>query len=356
MSNQRSTTMTALMKVARGAGNVELREVAVPAIAADDVLVRVAYVGVCGSDLHIHRDTHPNHPPVILGHEFSGVIEEVGDAVSGWRVGDRVVSELHGGACKACRLCKTGNFFACPHKRPIGWWTNGAYADFIRVPAWLLHRVPDDLLLLHAALTEPLAVCMNVFQRVPVQPRSHVVVVGPGPIGFLAGLAAKAVGAGSVTMVGRDTSRDRLERALELGFDHVINTSHDDLQASVLALTEGMGADLVVEAGGSEQAVQASIVAARKLGSIAALGVHSGYFQFPWNDAVFKALDMTFSFSANYLAFEQALGLLRSGAVPAHRLIDGVYPLGEWREAFERLERREALKLVLKVGACEDDA
>ena len=98
MSNQRSTTMTALMKVARGAGNVELREVAVPAIAADDVLVRVAYVGVCGSDLHIHRDTHPNHPPVILGHEFSGVIEEVGDAVSGWRVGDRVVAELHGGA------------------------------------------------------------------------------------------------------------------------------------------------------------------------------------------------------------------------------------------------------------------
>jgi L-iditol 2-dehydrogenase len=353
MSIQRSTTMTALMKVARGAGNVELREVAVPAIDPGDVLVRVEYVGICGSDLHIHRDTHPNHPPVILGHEFSGVIAEVGEAVQEWRPGDRVVSELHGGACNVCRLCKTGNFFACPNKRPIGWWTDGAYADFIRVPAWLLHRVPEDLPLLHAALTEPLAVCMNVFQRTPVHPQSHVVVVGPGPIGFLAGLAAKAAGAGSVTMVGRDTSRDRLERAIDLGFDHVINTSREDLRASVLGLTDGMGADLVIEAGGSEQAVQASIVAARKLGSIAALGVHSGFFQFPWNDAVFKALNMTFSFSANFMAFEQALGLLRSRAVPAHRLIDGVLPLGEWREAFERLERREALKLILKVGATE---
>jgi L-iditol 2-dehydrogenase len=356
MAIQRSATMIALMKVARGPGNVELREVAVPEIESGDVLVRVEYVGICGSDLHIHRDTHPNHPPVILGHEFSGVIAEVGEAVQGWRPGDRIVSELHGGACQRCRLCKTGDFFACPNKRPIGWWTDGAYADFIRVPAWLLHRVPEDLPLLHAALTEPLAVCMNVFQRTPVQPQSHVVVVGPGPIGFLAGLAAKAAGAGSVTMVGRDTSRDRLERAIDLGFDHVINTSHEDLRGSVLDLTDGMGADLVIEAGGSEQAVQASIVAARKLGSIAALGVHAGYFQFPWNDAVFKALNMTFSFSANYIAFEQALGLLRRRAVPAHRLVDGVFPLGEWREAFERLERREALKLVLKVGAAEDGA
>jgi L-iditol 2-dehydrogenase len=350
------TAMTALMKVARGAGNVELREVAIPAIEPCDVLVRVAYVGICGSDLHIRRDTHPNHPPVILGHEFSGVIAEVGADVHGWRPGDRVVSELHGGACQRCRLCRTGNYFACPHKRPIGWWTNGAYAEFIRVPAWLLHRVPAELPLLEAALTEPLAVCMNVFQRTPVQPQSHVVVVGPGPIGILAGLAAKAAGAGSVTMVGRDTSRDRLDRAIDLGFDHVINTSHEDLQASVLGLTDGMGADLVIEAGGSEQAVQAAILAARKLGSIAALGVHSGHFQFPWNDAVFKALNMTFSFSANFLAFEQALGLLRSRAVPAHRLVDGVFPLCDWREAFERLERREALKLILKVGASEDGA
>jgi L-iditol 2-dehydrogenase len=173
--------MTALMKVAKGPGNVELREVDVPVPGPDEVLVEVRHVGICGSDLHIARDTHPNHPPVILGHEFSGIVATVGHAADGWQIGDRVVSELHGGACGQCRLCKTGNVFACPNKRPIGWWTNGAYADYIRVPARLLHRVPDALPLVEAALTEPLAACLNVLQRTPVAPQSDVVVVGPGP-------------------------------------------------------------------------------------------------------------------------------------------------------------------------------
>ena len=340
-------TMTALMKVAKGPGNVELREVDIPIPGPDEVLVEVHHVGICGSDLHIARDTHPNHPPVILGHEFSGTVAVLGAAVTGWQLGDRVVSELHGGACGQCRLCKTGNVFACPHKRPIGWWTNGAYADYIRVPARLLHRVPDGLPLVEAALTEPLAVCLNVLQRTPVAPQSDVVVVGPGPIGILAGLAAKAAGAGTITMVGRDSSKERLALALELGFDHVVNTDHDDLDASIKDLTAGLGADLVIEAGGSEAAVQASIVCARKLGTIAALGVHAGYFQFPWNDAVFKALAIVFSFSANYLSFEQSLRMLERRLVPADRLIQARFPLAQWRDAFDLLERRGAMKAVL---------
>lgn len=342
-------SMRALMKVAKGPGNVELREVDVPRPKRDEVLIRVAHVGICGSDLHIYEDTHPNHPPVILGHEFSGVITEVGADAGKWQPGDRVVSELHGGACKECALCRTGNFFACPHKRPIGWWTNGAYADYIKVPAWLLHRVPDDLPLEHAALTEPLAVCMNIYQRTPIAPQSNVVVVGPGPIGILAGLAAKAAGAGTITMVGRSSSEGRLALAKDLGFDHVINSSDQDLDETVKQLTNGLGADLVVEAGGSEKAVQAAIVAARKLGTIAALGVNSGYFQFPWNDALFKALNITFSFSANYLAFEQALGLLRTKRIDASRLIELHKPLEEWKDAFETLQRRDALKAVLDI-------
>jgi len=341
--------MRSLAKMAPGEGNVVLREIDVPTVADDEVLVSVKHVGICGSDLHIFHDTHPNHPPVTLGHEFSGVIAEVGARVRGWAPGDRVVSELHGGACGRCRLCKTGNFFACPYKRPIGWWTNGAYADYIAVPAWLLHRVPDELSLLHATLTEPLAVCMNVFQRAPIEPMSFVAVVGPGPIGLLAALAAKASGAGAVAVIGRDSSSKRLELALELGLDYVINTSHQDLESEVQRLTDGLGADLVVEAGGSEGAVQDAIKAARKLGSVAALGVSSGYFRFPWNDALFKALNMVFSFSANYLAFEQALRLLGSKRIPADRFLSGRLPLERWQEAFTMLERREALKLTLDI-------
>lgn len=342
-------TMRSLAKMAPGEGNVVLREVPVPTIDRGEVLVAVKHVGICGSDVHIFHDTHPNHPPVTLGHEFSGVIHEVAPDVEGWSPGDRVVSELHGGACGRCRLCRTGNMFACPHKRPIGWWTDGAYADYLKVPAHLLHRVPDELSLVHASLTEPLAVCMNIFQRAPVPPEGLVAVIGPGPIGMFAALAAKAGGARAVAMIGRESSKERLAFARDLGIDHVIDSTRQDIEAEIAALSDGLGADMVIEAAGSEQAVRDAIRVVRKLGTIAALGVRAGDFRFPWNDALFKAIDIVFSFSANYLAFERSLSLLASGRVPADQILSERMPLERWRDAFEKLERREAMKITLDI-------
>jgi L-iditol 2-dehydrogenase len=341
--------MKALMKVSKGKGNIEIRNVEVPTIKNNEVLVKVKYVGICGSDLHIYDDEHPNHPPVILGHEYSGTIAEVGSEVKGWQIGDRVVSELHAGACQKCLLCKTGNVFACPHKHPIGWWTNGSYAEYIAIPAWLLHRIPNQLSLLDATLTEPLAVCMNILQRTPVVPQSFVTVIGPGPIGILAALAAKAAGAGGVALVGRNSSTDRLKLAFNLGIDFIINSSSQDVESETLTLTNGLGSDLVIETGGSEASVQEAIKAVRKMGTIAALGVGKGTYEFPWNDAIFKAINLVFSFSANYLAFEQSLHLLAGGQIPARQIISGTYPLESWFEAFQSLKQRKALKLALEI-------
>jgi L-iditol 2-dehydrogenase len=342
-------TMKALLKVSKGKGQMEIRQVEIPKIKSNEVLIQVKYVGICGSDLHIYHDEHPNHPPVILGHEFSGIITEVGSEVKNWRPGDRVVAELHGGACLECVLCKTGNVFACPQKRPIGWWTNGAYAEYIAIPAWLLHRIPEGLDLLDATLTEPLAVCMNILQRAPVAPQSFVAVLGPGPIGILASLAAKASGAGKVAMVGRNSSLERLNLAAELGVDYIINSSNQDPETAIKALTNGMGADLVIESGGSEASAAEALKLVRKLGTVAALGVGKGTYNFPWNEAIFKAVKIVFSFSANYTAFEQSLKLLAGGYIPTRKIISGVYPLEAWEQAFQKLWDRQALKLTLQI-------
>jgi len=153
--------MKALVKIARGRGHMELRDVGVPQVASGEVLIRVRACGICGSDLKIQDDQHPNIPPVVVGHEFAGEIAGVGAGVQGWGVGDRVVSEQHVGACGRCRQCLTGNAFACAAKRAPGYFTDGAFAEYIKVPAWLLHRIPEALSFTEAAFTEPTAVAVH---------------------------------------------------------------------------------------------------------------------------------------------------------------------------------------------------
>ncbi|NLG84204.1 MAG: zinc-binding dehydrogenase, partial [Firmicutes bacterium] len=144
-------------------------------------------------------------------------------------------------------------------------------------------------------------------------------------------------------------SQERLKLASALGVDFIINASTQDVESEIRSLTNGMGADLVIETGGTEDSVLNAVKAVRKLGTIAALGVGKGMYNFPWNEAIFKAVNIVFSFSANYLAFEQSLNLLASGRIPAQKIISGVYPLESWFEAFQALQQRNALKIVLEI-------
>jgi D-arabinose 1-dehydrogenase-like Zn-dependent alcohol dehydrogenase len=130
---------------ASGVGNLELREEPIPKISFDEVLIRVRACGICGGDLKIQDDQYPYTPPVIIGHEFAGEIVEIGDHVTGWKVGDRVVSEQHINACGRCHQCLTGNAYACSSERAPGYFTDGAFAEFIKVSGWLLHRIPGNL-------------------------------------------------------------------------------------------------------------------------------------------------------------------------------------------------------------------
>lgn len=343
--------MRALVKTARGSGHLELRDVPEPQVAPDGALIRVRACGICGSDLKIQDDQHPYTPPVVIGHEFAGEIAEIGEAVTGWAVGDRVVSEQHTRACGRCRQCLTGNAFACASKRAPGYFVDGAFADFIHVPAWLLHRIPDNLGFVEAAFTEPSAVAAHaVLERTGIAPEEIVVVLGCGPIGLVAAKMAQAAGASKVLITGVERDEQaRLPKATELGIDHAVNVSRTDVAALVAELTGGEGADVVIELSGAPPAIAQSFRLTRRLGRVGIIGQPpTDEISIPYREALFRALTVSFSYSSKYTSWERVLSLFARGAIHPKQFVTHVLPLAEWENGFALVRSGQAVKVVLK--------
>jgi L-iditol 2-dehydrogenase len=343
--------MLALVKTASGSGHLALQEVPEPRIGADEVLIRVRACGICGSDLKIQVDQHPFTPPVVVGHEFSGEIVEIGDRVTGWAAGDRVVSEQHTCACHQCRQCLTGNAFACASKRAPGYFVDGAFARFIKIPAWLLHRIPDNLSFVEAALSEPAAVAAHgVLDRTGIRPEDVVLILGCGPIGLIAARMAQVAGASTVIVTGVERDEKvRLPKARELGIDHVVNVAQRDLSGLIGELTGGEGADVVIELAGALPAISQAFRLARRLGRVGIIGQPpTDEVAIPYREALFRALTVAFSYSSKYSSWERALSLFARGAIRPAQMITHVLPLTEWELGFELSRSGEAVKVVLE--------
>ena len=345
------TTMTALVKTAKGKGFVELREVPVPKIGDGDVLIEVKAAGICGTDLHILHDEFPYWPPVILGHEFAGVVAAKGKDVAGWSVGDRVVGEPHTLACGKCWLCRSGSRQLCASKRSPGWGIDGCFARFMRYPEpALLHRIPEGTTFEEAAFIEPAAnVVHDVLERGRVEPADAVIVIGPGPIGLMAAMAAKAAGAARVAVAG--TAADealRLPVARRLAaVDSVWNVEKDDVPAAAAELTGGRGADLVVEASGAEGGIGLAVRIVRKKGRIAAIGLTGRPgVAFPYDAAMSKAIDYSFNLSTSYTSWDRAIHLVHTREIDVRPLLTHKGGLDKWQEFFAALEKKEGLKGV----------
>ena len=195
--------MQALVKTQKGSGFIELRDAPEPSPGAGEVLIEVKACGICGTDIHVWHDQFPYWPPVIMGHEFSGEIVAAGPETGLFKVGDRVVGEPHTQACGHCYLCRTGNIQICALKRSPGWGIDGAFTKYLKMPERLLHRIPDSMSYDLAALVEPTANTVHdVVERARVAAGDFVLVLGPGPIGLLAALTARAAGARAVAIVG----------------------------------------------------------------------------------------------------------------------------------------------------------
>jgi L-iditol 2-dehydrogenase len=344
--------MKALVKFDDRDGAVEVRDIPVPDLLPGTVLVRTVAVGVCGSDLHMWRNTHswPTTNPVALGHEMAGTIDAIGAGVTGWAVGDRVVCETAASICGVCALCRTGRYNLCPWREGYGATRDGAFSQWVLAEPRVLHRIPDDVSFEQAALTEPFAVAFNALvERGTVTPGDLVVIQGAGAIGTLALQVAQLRGAGTIVVLGTDRDRQRLEKARELGADYTLDVTQSDPVALLASLGDGLGADLVVDATGVSAALAQSLELVRPLGSIVKVGWGPQPLGISLDPLVAKAVTLYGSFSHTWTTWERVLSLFASAKLNPSAVIGGVYPLDEWRAAFEDMEAGRNVKSVVSM-------
>ena len=346
--------MRALVKYGRRDGEVEVREIADPEVTAGRVLIEVKAAGVCGSDLHMWRENHSwaIKLPLVLGHEFCGVIAGVGEGVTGFNVGDRVACETAAEVCNQCVYCLSGNYNLCPNRLGYGALADGAFTRYVAARPQILHRVPDNVPFEHAALTEPICVAYNALvEKTTMRPGDLVVIQGPGPIGIMALQMVRLRGAGTIVVLGTDVDKQRLEVAAELGADYTLNIQHEDAEALIRSLGDGFCADLVVDCTGVSRALQQSMELVRPNGRITKIGWGPQPFNASLDPLVGKAVTLQGSFSHTYPTWERVLGLLSTGQVNLEPVIGGIYPLADWEEAFHHMEDGSSVKSVLRLDA-----
>ncbi len=342
--------MKALVKTAKGKGNLEVREVSVPKVAhGDDVLIEITAAGVCGTDIHILKDEFPYYPPVILGHEFAGIVRQTGADVTRFAQGDLVVGEPHTHYCGKCEMCRAGKIQLCPHKRSPGWGVDGAFTDYIVMPELFLHQVPQNVDCVTAALCEPLAVVTHgVLEHGRVDPQDMVAVVGAGPIGLLSVVAAYAGGASEVILIGTDADEAvRFPVARRLGVRRVINAQREDAAQTVAELTGGRGVDTVVEASGAEAGINTAADIVKKCGKITVVGMPGDErLNIKWLEMVNKVLDVHFSFSSSVSSWERALGIMERTPYDLSALVTHRVSIADWERAFADIASGRAIKVM----------
>ena len=343
--------MTGLVHYALQPQAVELREMAVPDVGEEDVLLRVGAVSVCGSDVHQYHNTQSwlVTVPVVLGHEFGGQVVRVGKGVRGFKEADRVVSETAASICGECVYCRSGEYNLCPQRSGFGYGTHGGMAEFVRVPARCLHHIPDSLPFERAALTEPCCVGYNaVAVKSRVRPGDVVVVLGPGPIGLIAAETARISGAGTVIVAGTSRDASRLDAARALRVTDDVDIEATSLLDLVRNLGDGLGADLVVDASGTSIALKQALDIVRPGGQVTKVGWGPQPLRFSLDPLVQKAVTLQGSFSHTFKNWEQVVRLLAQGQINLAPIVSCVSPLGGWKDCFEGMHTGRYVKAVLQ--------
>ena len=348
--------MEGKMKVAvmQGIGKMGFEERDIPKVKENEVLVKLEYVGICGSDLHYYETgaigDYVVEPPFVLGHEPGGTVVEVGENVKDLKVGDRVALEP-GKTCGHCEFCKTGRFNLCPDvvffaTPPV----DGVFQEYVAHEADLCFKLPDNVSTLEGALIEPLAVGFHAAIQGDAHLGQKAVVMGAGCIGLVSMMALKARGVSEVYVV--DIMEKRLEKALELGATGVINGSKEDVLERVKALTNGTGMDLVIETAGTEITTRQAVHIAKKGSNIVLVGYSkSGEMTLPMSLVLDKELTFKTVFRYRHI-YPMAIDAVAAGKVNLKGIVTDVFELDEAQKAMDYSVNNKAdiVKAVIRIA------
>ncbi|WP_345994153.1 zinc-binding dehydrogenase [Staphylococcus aureus] len=340
--------MKALVKTREGHGNLELldKEVATPL--DDKVKIKVHYAGICGTDIHTYEGHYKVNFPVTLGHEFSGEIVEVGADVKDFKVGDRVTSETTFYVCNECEYCESKDYNLCNHRKGIGTQVDGAFTNYVIAREESLHHIPDEVSYQSAAMTELLACAHHGVSKIQVNSGDVAVVMGPGPIGLLVAQVLKSKGA-TVVVTGLDNDKVRLDKAEALHMDYVVNLQQTDLKTYINGITDGYGADVVVECSGAVPAARQGLDILRKKGFYSQIGIFKdAEIPFDMEKVIQKEITVVGSRSQKPADWEPSLQLMADGLVNAEALVTKIYDISKWDEAYQHLKSGEGIKALLK--------
>ncbi|CAI8758674.1 zinc-binding dehydrogenase [Priestia megaterium] len=342
--------MKAVMKVEPGYDKMLLKTIPELEVQKNQVKIKVAYTGICGTDIHTFTGQYKNsQTPVVLGHEFSGIVVEVGEAVTKVKVGDKVTSETTFVTCGECDYCLEKDYNLCAHRKGIGTQINGSFAEYVISREESVHVLPAAVDLKAAALTEPLACCVHAaLEKTVVKKEDKVLIFGPGPIGLLQAQVVKAQGA-FVILAGITKDQKRLELAKSLGIDVTVDIQNESLEEIVLTYTKGYGVDKLFECSGAVQALNQGLPLVKKKGTFVQVGIFSEKLNLLDQESIIQR-EITYigTRSQKPSSWHIALKLLEEKKINTEKMITKIVPLDYWRQGFEAVLSGNEIKVLVQ--------
>ena len=348
--------MNGTMKVAimKEIGKMGFCEKSIPKVKDDEVLVKIEYVGICGSDLHYYEHGRISNyiveTPFVLGHEASGVVVEVGDNVNNLKVGDKVALEP-GKTCGHCDFCKSGKYNLCPDviffaTPPV----DGVFQEYVAHEAALCFKLPENVTTMEGALIEPLAVGFHAANQADAHIGQTAVVFGAGCIGLLTMMSLKARGVTNVYVV--DIMKNRLDKALELGATGIINGKEQNVEEVAMKLTEGKGFDIAIETAGTEITTGQAINISKKGSTVVLVGYsQSGMMNLPMSIALDKELILKTVFRYRHI-YPMAIEAVASGKIELNNIVTDIFEFDDIQNAMDKSieEKERIVKSVIKIA------